>query len=253
MHSFDARLKFVLAVTAILAVTLVPVGGFLALLLAFVALVIASSVAKLGPLRLVRGSFVAAPFLLIALPVIFVRPGDPLGSVELGALRLTVSGEGLRMFATIATKSWLCVQVALLLTYTTPFHDLLDALRELRLPGILVAIIGFMYRYLTVLGSEAQRLIRARAARSAFAADGSGGGSIAWRARVTGGMVGSLFLRSYERSERIYDAMQARGFTGTFRHMDARVILRSEWIAFWLMLALLGAFAVAAHVWLPRS
>lgn len=213
----------------------------------------ASTIARLGPLRLARSAFVAAPFLLAALPIVFVRPEQPIGTIELGPLRLTVSGLGLLIFVTIALKSWLSVQVALLLTFTTPFHDLLDAMRELRLPRIIVAIIGFMYRYLAVLGEEAQRLMRARAARSAVAADGQGGGTIAWRARVTGGMVGSLFLRSYERSERIYAAMLARGFEGTFRHLGARAIGRAEWMAFVAVLIGLVAFELAGHLWLPRS
>jgi cobalt/nickel transport system permease protein len=164
-------------------------------------------------------------------------------------VHLTISGEGLRLFSTIALKSWVSVQVALLLTFTTPFHDLLDALRELRAPHILVAIIGFMYRYLAVLGDEASRLIRARASRSAEAAGRRAGGSIAWRAKVTGQMVGTLFLRSYGRSERIYAAMVARGFEGTFRHMELRPIRRAEWIAFGLGLAGLGSYLLAAHLW----
>lgn len=141
------------------------------------------------------------------------------------------------------------MQVALLLTYTTPFHDMLDAMRELHVPRIFVAIIGFMYRYLAVLGDEAQRLIRARASRSAEPVDGRGGGSIAWRARVTGSMVGSLFLRTYERSERIYAAMQARGFEGTFRHMELRAVRTAEWAALVVGLALLAAWVAAAHLW----
>ena len=214
-------------------------------------LLAASTLARLGPLRLSRGAFIAAPFLLAALPLVFTRPEQPLGSVDLGPLRLTISGEGLRIFSTIAIKSWLSVQVALLLTFTTSFHDLLDALRELRLPRIMVAIIGFMYRYLAVLGDEAQRLMRARAARSAVAEGYHGGGSIVWRARVTGGMVGSLFLRSYERSERIYAAMQARGFDGTFRHLGARPVRRGEWAALTAIGVGLVVFEVVAHVGLP--
>jgi cobalt/nickel transport system permease protein len=230
----------------------VPIGGYASLLVAWLGLTGASMLARLGPLRLSRGAFVAAPFLLAALPLVFVRPENPLGSIDLGPLRLTVSGEGLRMFSTIALKSWLSVQAALLLTFTTPFHDLLDALRELRLPRIMVAIIGFMYRYLAVLGDEAHRLMRARAARSAVAAGGGAGGSLAWRARVTGNMVGSLFLRSYERSERIYDAMLARGFEGTFRHMEARAIRTTEWVASAAVTIVLVTFEAAAHLWLPR-
>lgn len=149
---------------AIVAIALLPIGAYLPLGIMLCLLVAASTAARLGPLRLVRGAFIALPFLLVALPLVFMRPSDPLGSVELGPLRLTVSGEGLETFTTIALRSWLSVQVALLLTYTTPFHDLLDALRELRAPRVVVAIVGFMYRYLAVIGSEAQRMLRARAA-----------------------------------------------------------------------------------------
>jgi cobalt/nickel transport system permease protein len=225
------------------------VGAYWALGVAFAALTLASLIARLGPLRLVRGAFIAAPFMLIALPVIFTNPLDPIGTIDIGPLTLTISAEGLRIFTTVALKSWLSVQAALLLTYTTPFHDILDAMRELRVPRIFVAIIGFMYRYLAVLGDEAQRLMRARASRSAEPEDGRGGGSIAWRAQVTGNLVGSLFLRTYERSERIYAAMQARGFEGSFRHMELRAVRRGEWATLMLALVLLVAYVVAAHLW----
>jgi cobalt/nickel transport system permease protein len=66
-------------------------------------------------------------------------------------------------------------------------------------------------------------------------------------------MVGSLFLRSYERSERIYAAMQARGFEGTFRHLGMQPIERSAWVLFGLLLAALVAFELAAHLVLPHA
>ncbi|MGH2427792.1 MAG: cobalt ECF transporter T component CbiQ [Candidatus Limnocylindria bacterium] len=252
LHRADPRLKFVATIATILAISMLPVAAFAALALVWLALIAASLIARLGPLRLSRSAFIAAPFLLAALPIIFLGPGDPLGTLEIGPLSLTVSGDGLRLFATIAAKSWLSVQVALLLTFTTPFHDLVDALRDLRLPRILVAIIGFMYRYLAVLTGEATRLMRARAARSASVPGLHAGRSIRWRAGVAGGMAGQLFLRSYERSERVYAAMQARGFDGTFRHLAARPIGSVEWLVFGVLLAGLVGFEVLAHLWLPR-
>lgn len=248
LHRADPRLKLVVIVTTILAIALVPIGGFLAFGLAWVGLTTAAAVARLGPLRLTRGAFIALPFLLAAVPLVFTRTADPIGSIG----PLTVSGEGVEMFASVALKSWLSVQAALLLTYTTPFHDLVDALRDLRVPRILVAIIGFMYRYLAVLIDEATRMIRARASRSASAAAGRTGGSIGWRARVTGQMVGSLFIRSFERSERIYAAMQARGFDGSFRHLATRPIAPATWAVFGLLLAGLVGYAAAANLVLPH-
>jgi cobalt/nickel transport system permease protein len=232
-------------------VSLLPVGAYPALLLAWLGLVALATVAHLGPWRTARGAFFALPFMLAALPLVFTRPGDPLGTAQLGPLAVTVSGEGLRQFTTIALKSWVSVQAALLLSFTTPFHALVDGLRELRLPRIMVAIISFMYRYLDVLAGEAGRMSRARAARSAAAPSGRGGGTLRWRASVTGHMVGSLFLRSYERSERIYAAMLARGFDGELRSMPGPPLSTGTLVAFASALAVLVAFELAAHVWIP--
>jgi cobalt/nickel transport system permease protein len=238
-------------VAFIVAISLLPIGAYLALGLAWLVVVGLSILARLGPFRPARRAFLAAPFLLAALPLVFTRPEDPLGSLALGPLVLTVSGEGLRMFTTIALKSWISVQAALLLAFTTPFHDLVDGLRQLRLPRIMVAIISFMYRYLSVLSDEATRMARARASRSADP-DGHGGGSIIWRAKVTGSMVGSLFLRSYERSERIYAAMQARGFEGEFRHMHSRALAPGEVVALAIVAGACLALVALGHFWLPR-
>ena len=80
------------------------------------------------------------------------------------------------------------------------------------------------------------------------APDGRRGGSIAWRAKVTGGLVGSLFLRSYERSERIYAAMQARGFEGEIRHLHSRALRPAEYLAIGFAVAACAAFVAAVNV-----
>ncbi len=137
-----------------------------------------------------------------------------------------------------------------MLTAATSFPDLLHAFRHLRIPKTLVAIIAFMYRYLFVLADETSRLLRARASRSAAPAQGKAGGSILWRARVTGGLAGQLLLRSLERSDRVYNAMLARGFNGEFRTLNPHRLQMSDWtfsaVALSLMLFLLafGRFAV---------
>ncbi len=226
-------------------------GGYLALAVAWLGVVSTAFGAHLGPLLPARRAFFALPFMLAALPLVFTRPEDPLGQIALGPLTLTVSGEGLRQFTTIALKSWISVQAALLLAFTTPFHELVDGLRQLRLPRVMVAIISFTYRYLAVLVSEGGRMTRARAARSAVV-DGRGGGSWLWRARVTGALVGSLFLRSYERSERIYAAMQARGFEGEFRHMHGRQVRAGEYLVLAVVLLACLGLIVTAQLWLPR-
>ena len=235
-------------------ISLLPIGSFLALGVVWLVLVACSATAGLGPFRLSRSAVIALPFTLAAFPLIFTVQEQIIATITLGPLDVTISAEGIRRFLTIVIGSWLSVQVALLLAFTTPFHDLVDALRALRLPGIIVAIISFMYRYLAVLTEVGSRMLRARDARSAAGPAGSSsGGSIRWRATVTGRMVGSLFLRAYERSERIYAAMQARGFEGEFRHLHSRSMRASEWAILGLFVAACAAFTISAYAWLaPR-
>lgn len=133
-------------------------------------------------------------------------------------------------FASIVIRSWLSIQGAILLTATTRFPDLMHALRHLRAPRLLVAIISFMYRYLFVLVEEAMRLLRAREARSAQTVGNQGGGSVLWRAKVAGSMVGQLFIRSFERSERVYNAMLARGYRGQLMTMNPHELTRRDWV-----------------------
>jgi cobalt/nickel transport system permease protein len=223
-----------------------------ALFTAWLVLVTCSATAGLGPFRLSRSAIVALPFAIAALPLIFTMQGDIITTLAIGPFTVTISAEGIRRFLSILIGSWLSVQVALLLAFTTPFHDLVDGLRELRVPRILIAIISFMYRYLAVLADEASRMMRARDARSALGTRTSGG-TLRWRATVTGRMVGSLFLRAYERSERIYAAMQARGFEGEFRHLRARALERVEIAWLIVILALLAAYEVIAFMWLPHQ
>ena len=226
-------------------------GSYAGLLGAWVGVVAISWLARLGPLLPARKAFFALPFMLAALPLVFTRPGETLAAWSIGPVDLTISAQGLREFSTIALKSWVSVQAALVLSFTTPFHDLVDALRQLRMPRIMVAIISFMYRYLAVLVGEASRMNRARAARSASRGGGSGG-TLRWRAAVTGHLVGSLFLRSYERSERIYGAMQARGFDGELRALPSPPLARSAAAVALAAAAMLVVYEVLAHVWFPR-
>jgi cobalt/nickel transport system permease protein len=200
----------------------------------------------LGALFVARRGLIAIPFALAALPLIFTTAGQPLAAWHLAGWTLTATAGGLERFASIAVKSWLSVQFGVLLTATTRFSDLLVAMRALHVPRLLVAIFGLMWRYLFLLVHEAKRLRIARDARSAEVGSNSGG-TLAWRARTTGGMVGNLFLRGYERSERVYSAMLARGYDGEVRMLAPLSLSPREWIAlaaggFWLALATLLGF-----------
>jgi cobalt/nickel transport system permease protein len=99
------------------------------------------------------------------------------------------------------------------LTSTTKFPTLLKAFERLKMPKVMLMIISFMYRYIFVITDEMMSMKRARDSR-AF------GGSIVWHTKTAGAIIGTLFVRSYERAERVYLAMASRGFTGTIKVLE---------------------------------
>ena len=139
-----------------------------------------------------------------------------------------------------------------MLAASTTFPDLLVAMRALHVPQLLVSVFGLMWRYMFVLVDEASRLLRARSSRSGHT-DLPGarpGGSVSWRAKVTGGMAGSLFLRAFERSDRIYMAMVSRGYDGEVRAMPLPEVQPTEWIVLVTCMSLLAVLlGLAFLVW----
>lgn len=221
VHQLDARIKLVLALAFILAVALTPPGVWPIYVLLLALVVSVELLSELGLGYVWKRAIVALPFALAALPMLFTVPGAPLVSVQLGPWSLTISDQGLTRFISVLLKSWLSLQMAIVLASTTPFPELLQAMRAVGAPRLLVVVIGLMWRYLFVLVDEALRLLRARAARSGgVPAPGRRlGGTLLWRARVAGGMAGNLFLRAFDRAERIYAAMAARGYDGEVRSL----------------------------------
>jgi cobalt/nickel transport system permease protein len=234
IHQLDPRVKVVLTLGFILSNALLPDASWLAFAVAWLVLLTANDLSGLGLGYTFRRSFIALPFALAAVSAIFSPLGQPIAEWNLGFITLYPTDAGVLRFASILVRSWLSVQMGILLVATTPFPDLIHALEHLRVPKILTTIIAFLYRYLFVLVDEVYRLLRAREARSAGTLRKKPGGTLLWRAQVAGNMAGQLFIRSYERSDRIYNAMLARGYTGNIRTMHAH----NMHIADWQMLAL---------------
>lgn len=229
LHHLDPRVKVVVTVLFILSNALLPDGAWTAFGAAWLLLLWANQLSNLGVDFSFRRSFVALPFALAAVTAIFSPLGHPLAEWRLGGLTLIPTDYGVIKFASILLRSWLSVQAAILLVATTRFPDMIHAFEHLRVPAVLTTIVSFLYRYLFVLTDEVMRLLRAREARSAAAAGQRSGRSVVWRGRVAGNMAGQLFLRSYERSDRIYNAMVARGYTGQLRTLNPHVMKSSDW------------------------
>jgi cobalt/nickel transport system permease protein len=245
IHRLDPRVKVVTAVLVIVGINATPERAWVAYPLLWTVIGSLAAVSRFGAWRLSRLAGLVLPFTLSAAALLVTTPGHPI--VTVGGLPITDGG--LERFVAIVLKSWLSMQAALLLTTTTHFTDLLWALQSLRVPETLVAIVGFMVRYLSTLKEEADRLLRSRSARSGTVKGSRSGGSLLWRAQVAGGMVGSLFLRSYERSDRVYAAMLARGYNGQVKHMETSPPARSNVLLGAVLIAIVVLIQVAARLW----
>jgi len=248
VHTLDPRVKVVVTVAFIFSNAVLPDGSWLAFSVAWLILLLATDLSRLGLGFTLRRSFVALPFALVAVSAIFSPVGRPLGEWNLGFITLIPTDLGIIRFMSIVIRSWLSVQMAILLVATTQFHDLIHAFEHLRAPRVLTTIVAFLYRYLFVLTDEAFRLLRARAARSAGLPGHKHGGRLIWRVKVVGSMAGQLFLRSYERSDRIYNAMLSRGYAGHLRTLNPHVMRRFDWLV--LGLALFSMILVQFVGWI---
>jgi cobalt/nickel transport system permease protein len=113
---------------------------------------------------------------------------------------------GFVSFATVLLKAWLCVTAVLLLVATTRFSELTRGLLRLRVPPIFVTVLEMTYRYAGVLFDEARSMY------AAYALRGGNRGRRGLELRHMGGFLGMLLLRSFDRAERIYQAMKCRGY-----------------------------------------
>ena len=160
------------------------------------------------------------PFVAFALLLPFV--GRP---PRLAVGPLAFSTEGLWGAWTILVKGTLGVSASVLLAATTEIPDLLSGLDRLRAPRLFTAIAGFMVRYLDVVSNELGRMRTAMAARG-YAPRWW------WQNKAPATAAGALFIRSYERGERVYQAMAARGFTGTMPALQSTPVApRTGWVA----------------------
>jgi cobalt/nickel transport system permease protein len=227
IHRLDPRAKIVgLAGITVVAVS-TPLRAWPAFAACAVALAVVAAVASVSPGTVWARVRVILPLVVfVAAFVPFVRGGP---AVQVGPLAL--SEAGLATFALVTAKATIGAVGAVLLGATTSFPDILHGLERLRAPRLLTVIAGFMYRYVFVIADEARRMRSALAAR-------------AYRPRhlgqvaALGRMVTALFLRTYERGERVYLAMLARGYTGTMPRLSVLSFGRADTV-FLVVLAIM--------------
>jgi cobalt/nickel transport system permease protein len=236
LHNLDPRITVIVTVAFILSNAVLPDGAWIAFGLAWLLILAANYISGLGIGFTFKRSFIALPFALAAITVLFSIPGAPVASFNFLRWHVVITDNGLLRFVSIVTRSWLSVQVAILLVAVTEFPKIIHALTHLKVPAVLTTIISFLYRYLFVLTDEVMRMMRARQSRSGAASGQKPGGRVTWRARTAGNMAGQLFLRSYERSDRIYNAMLSRGYSGQLMTIHPHKFVRQD--------VLVGVFSI---------
>ena len=239
IHRLDPRTKFMATLAFILAITLTPPGRWQAFVVYFCLIAVLVLISKIPVLYVLKRSLVIVPFvLLIAVFIPFFKEGEVAGSYNIWLWQVSVTYSGLQVLWNILAKSWLSVLSLILLTSTTPVAKLLDGLERLRMPRVLIMILSFMYRYIFILVDEVMRMKQARDSRN------FGGGRL-WQIRTIGKMTGTLFIRSYERGERVYTAMLARGFNGHSRTLNQLNLKPADAyfsLSFGLVIILTGVF-----------
>jgi cobalt/nickel transport system permease protein len=232
VHRLEPHLKLVavLGFAVVVVATQVHAPWAWAAYAGYLALVLgAAAVAGVRPGRLARGLAVETPFVLFALLLPVVAQGP---RVEVAGLSLSQSG--LVAAGGLLAKATLSVLAATVLAATTEPRALVRGLERLRLPSVLVQILMFMFRYADVVGGELQRM---RVARESRGFRGRHLGAL----RVLGPAAGSLFIRSYERGERVHLAMLSRGYTGRMPTGPAAAVPAQAWLAALALPAAAGA------------
>jgi cobalt/nickel transport system permease protein len=216
IHRLDARAKIIVFFTFILIGVSSPPTSFLLLSLLGLGLIGIAVLARLPLGHLLRKVLVVLPFLfVVALSIPFMKTDALGGGYNLGLGGLSISRSGLWILWNAVIKSCLGVFSVILLSSTTSFPQLIRGMEKLGSPRIFTMLTSFMYRYSFILIDEMHRMKRARDSRSF-------GGRWFWQTKVIGHMIGTLFLRSFHRGERVYMAMLSRGYHGTMPETKVR-------------------------------
>jgi cobalt/nickel transport system permease protein len=236
IHRLPAQVKIVALFVFVLAVVSTPAGVFWAFALHAVMLVGCVVLAKLPAVIVMKRLAVETPFLVFALLLPFVATGP-----RVDVLGVSLSESGVLGSWNVLAKGTLGVVAAIVLSATTGPRDLLAGLERLRLPSTLVAILSFMVRYMSVVSDDLHRMRIARESR------GYRGGRVGHLKAVAGG-VGALFVRSFERGERVHLAMQSRGYTGRMPQLTQTGAAQAEWVEGLTISLAAVVIAVAARV-----
>lgn len=225
IHRIDPRAKLVVTVVFIMAVVSFPKYALTGLIPFFSFPILMAYLAELPVGFLLRKLLIVSPFALFI--GIFNPFLDHEVMARLGSINIT---GGWISFVSVILRFVLTVSAALILIATTSFPGICNALDRLKVPRLFVIQLMFLYRFIFVLTEEALRMVRARRIRAVDQKHPS--------LKLFVQMLGLLFIRTLERAERIYLAMQSRGFEGEVRTLKKLRFTVGDLLFVWLFLLL---------------
>jgi len=233
-HRLVPEVKIAAAVGMITCVAITPRQEVWAFALYAVIVMVLITISRVSPLFVLARLAAVAPFVVFALFIPFIGTGD---TTTLWGIELSIDG----LWATwnIIIKAVLGASISIVLTATTEVPDIIRGLGVLRVPALFTSIATFMIRYLELITEELGRMRVAMTAR---------GYDPRWlyQARPIATSAGAMFVRSYERGERIHSAMLARGFTGEMPIFDRRRAGPVEWASAALLVSVFAVVALLA-------
>ncbi len=194
-----------------------PITRWPAFVAFFLLLVAAALASKIPLLLLFKRALIEIPFIFFAILMPFFGTGE---KFEIAGIELY--REGLLAGTSIVVKGTLGVLAAVILSTTTTAREILRGLERLKLPAVMVQIASFMLRYVNVISDEMERMKVARESRGFVAT-----GIKHWKVLATS--AAALFIRSYERGERVHLAMLSRGFDGNLPSLDNNKATQRQW------------------------
>lgn len=194
-----------------------PITRWPAFVAFFLLILVAALASKIPLLLLFKRALIEIPFIFFAILMPFFGSGE---TIQVGPFELY--REGLIAGAGIVVKGTLGVMTAIILSTSTTAREILRGLERLRLPVLMVQIASFMLRYVNVVNDEMERMKIARESRGFEAT-----GMKSWKVLATA--AGALFIRSYERGERVHLSMLSRGYAGVLPQEHQHKIKGSIW------------------------
>jgi cobalt/nickel transport system permease protein len=234
VHRLPPEVKILATLLFTIVVVLTPRTEFWAFAGYALLLVALAALARVPAGWLAKRATIELPFVVLAVALPFAGQGE-----RISWLGLSLSVDGLHGAWNIFAKGTLGVVASLLLAATTTMRDLILGLDRLRCPAVFTQIATFMLRYLDILADDARRMRIARLSRGYDP-------RFLWQLKAFAVGVGALFLRAYERGERVYLAMVSRGYEGRLPRPEGGGATTADWAVSAVLPAAAAAIALTA-------